>query len=583
MKRLMQYLSPFKVRMAFGLIIKAVGTVMDLFLPWILSYIIDDIIPTESIKMTVFWGCIMIVCSFIAWSGNIIANRMASRVAGDCTRALRHDLFEKISYLDASTVDKLTISSLESRITSDTYNVHAMVGMIQRLGVRAPILVIGGLVVSLMLDARLTLILALTMPFIALSVFIISGRGVKLYRKLQNAVDDIVSVVRENATGVRVIKALCKTEYEKKRFDGVNTKAIDIERQAGTIMSLTNPLITFFLNAGLCAVIAAGAYWVDGGVSTNGKIVAFMSYFTIISNATISISRIFTSSSKGIACMDRIDKVLCQEPSLWLDEYADNSNFPDEEASASTAVPPHIEFRNVTFAYDNKKVLDDISFTINHGETLGIIGATGSGKSTIISLLMRMYDVDSGEILIDGVNIKKIPSKKLRERFGAVFQNDFLFADTIYENVSFGRDLSKDVVDDALVKAQASSFVGAYDDKTEHMLDIKGANLSGGQKQRLLIARAIAASPEILILDDSSSALDYKTDAELRRVIRTSMKNTTSIIIAQRISAVMNADKILVLEGGCCIGLGKHDELMEKCDVYRETAEVQMSGGEVIE
>ena len=579
----MQYLSPFKVRMAFGLIIKAVGTVMDLFLPWILSYIIDDIIPTESIKMTVFWGCIMIVCSFIAWSGNIIANRMASRVAGDCTRALRHDLFEKISYLDASTVDKLTISSLESRITSDTYNVHAMVGMIQRLGVRAPILVIGGLVVSLMLDARLTLILALTMPFIALSVFIISGRGVKLYRKLQNAVDDIVSVVRENATGVRVIKALCKTEYEKKRFDGVNTKAIDIERQAGTIMSLTNPLITFFLNAGLCAVIAAGAYWVDGGVSTNGKIVAFMSYFTIISNATISISRIFTSSSKGIACMDRIDKVLCQEPRLWLDEYADNSNFPDEEASASTAVPPHIEFRNVTFAYDNKKVLDDISFTINHGETLGIIGATGSGKSTIISLLMRMYDVDSGEILIDGVNIKKIPSKKLRERFGAVFQNDFLFADTIYENVSFGRDLSKDVVDDALVKAQASSFVGAYDDKTEHMLDIKGANLSGGQKQRLLIARAIAASPEILILDDSSSALDYKTDAELRRVIRTSMKNTTSIIIAQRISAVMNADKILVLEGGCCIGLGKHDELMEKCDVYRETAEVQMSGGEVIE
>ena len=579
----MQYLSPFKVRMAFGLIIKAVGTVMDLFLPWILSYIIDDIIPTESIKMTVFWGCIMIVCSFIAWSGNIIANRMASRVAGDCTRALRHDLFEKISYLDASTVDKLTISSLESRITSDTYNVHAMVGMIQRLGVRAPILVIGGLVVSLMLDARLTLILALTMPFIALSVFIISGRGVKLYRKLQNAVDDIVSVVRENATGVRVIKALCKTEYEKKRFDGVNTKAIDIERQAGTIMSLTNPLITFFLNAGLCAVIAAGAYWVDGGVSTNGKIVAFMSYFTIISNATISISRIFTSSSKGIACMDRIDKVLCEEPSLWLDEYADSSNFPDEEASASTAVPPHIEFRNVTFAYDNKKMLDDISFTINHGETLGIIGATGSGKSTIISLLMRMYDVDSGEILIDGVNIKKIPSKKLRERFGAVFQNDFLFADTIYENVSFGRDLSKDVVDDALVKAQASSFVGAYDDKTEHMLDIKGANLSGGQKQRLLIARAIAASPEILILDDSSSALDYKTDAELRRVIRTSMKNTTSIIIAQRISAVMNADKILVLEGGCCIGLGKHDELMEKCDVYRETAEVQMSGGEVIE
>ncbi|MGN1121229.1 MAG: ABC transporter permease, partial [Eubacteriales bacterium] len=281
MKRLFAYLAPYKAKMTLGFIIKSVGSVMDLFLPWILSHIIDKVIPTKDIRLTVLWGCVMILCSFAAWSGNIIANRMASRVAGECTRAIRHDLFETISYLDASTVDRLTVSSLESRITSDTYNVHGMVGMAQRLGVRAPILLIGGLVVAFLLDARLTLMLALTMPFIALSVFVISSRGVKLYKRLQGAVDNIVAVVRENATGVRVIKALGKTEYEKKRFEKVNKTAIGLEKKAGTTMALTNPLITFFLNMGLCAVILAGAYWVDGGLSTNGKIIAFLSYFTI--------------------------------------------------------------------------------------------------------------------------------------------------------------------------------------------------------------------------------------------------------------------------------------------------------------
>ena len=578
MKRLFAYLAPYKAKMALGFIIKSVGSVMDLFLPWILSHIIDKVIPTKDIRLTVLWGCVMILCSFAAWSGNVIANRMASRVAGECTRAIRHDLFETISYLDASTVDRLTVSSLESRITSDTYNVHGMVGMAQRLGVRAPILLIGGLVVAFLLDARLTLMLALTMPFIALSVFVISSRGVKLYKRLQGAVDNIVAVVRENATGVRVIKALGKTEYEKKRFEKVNKTAIGLEKKAGTTMALTNPLITFFLNMGLCAVILAGAYWVDGGLSTNGKIIAFLSYFTIISNAIISVSRIFTSVSKGMAGMARIDSVLCEKPALWVEAYA---SVPPCEPSETPA--PHIAFCNVTFSYGGKNVLENVSFTVEHGETLGIIGATGSGKSTIIALLLRMYDVDDGEILIDGVNIKNIPSETLRGRFGVVFQNDFLFADTVFDNVDFGRGLSEDAVHDALVKAQAGAFVDAYEDGTAHMLDIKGANLSGGQKQRLLIARAIAAQPEILILDDSSSALDYKTDAALREVIRTSLKGTTSVIVAQRVSALMHANTILVLDEGRLIGCGTHDKLMQTCGVYREIAEIQMSGGGVLE
>ena len=563
--------------MALGLIIKSSGSVMDLFLPWILSHIIDKVIPTGRIRPAILWGSIMILCSFTAWSTNVIANRMASRVAGDCTRAIRHDLFEKVSYLDAATVDKLTISSLESRITSDTYNVHAMVGMLQRLGVRAPILAVGGVIVAFLLDARLTLMLVLTLPFIVCTITVISKRGVKLYKKLQSAVDNIVTVVRENATGVRVIKALCRTEYEKKRFDTVNSEAIRIEKKAGVTMALSNPLVSFFLNAGLCAVIVAGAFWVDGGLSTNGKIIAFLSYFTIISDATISFSRIFTATSKGVACMDRIDKVLSEEPTLWVEDYV-----PEAENTVTQA-PAHIEFRDVTFSYGEKNVLEHLSFKLEHGETLGIIGATGSGKSTVISLLMRLYDVTEGEILIDGVNVKKLPSRGLREKFGVVFQNDFLFADTIFENVSFGRSLSPEAVEEALVRAQASTFVDACEDKTAHMLDIKGANLSGGQKQRLLIARAIAANPEILVLDDSSSALDYKTDAALREVLRTSFAKTTSILIAQRVSAILHADKIIVLDGGRVIGCGTHDELMKNCAVYRETAEVQLAGGAILE
>lgn len=575
MKRLFKYLSPYKVRMIIGLVIKVVGTVMDLFLPMILSLIIDEIIPTKNMSKIVLWGCIMIVCSFVALFGNIIANRMAARVAGDTVRSIRHDLFEKISYLDASQVDKLTISSLESRITSDTYSVHTMVGMVQRMGIRAPILIIGGLVTAFMLDARLTVMLALTMPFIFFTVFLVSKQGVKLYKKLQFAVDNIVNVVRENASGVRVIKALGKSEFEKKRFDKANSEAIKLEKNAGTVMALSSPLVSFFLNAGLCAVILAGAYLVDDGLSSNGKIIAFMSYFTIISNATIAISRIFTMTSKGLACMNRIDSVLCEEPTLWVEKYKE---FDEVQKNAHT----HISFKNISFGYEDKKVLKNISFDLGYGETLGIIGATGSGKSTIISLLMRMYDVDEGEILVDGINIKEMPSHVLREKFGAVFQNDFLFADSIYENVSFGRNLSKEQVDTALERAQAE-YVKNYKENTEYMLDIKGANLSGGQKQRLLIARAIAADPEILVLDDSSSALDYKTDAALRAVIATELKDSTSIIIAQRVSSVMNADKILVLDKGRIIGLDKHEKLLESCDIYREIYDTQMEGGAVIE
>ncbi len=576
MKRFLHYLSPYAFMMTVGFCVKAIGTVVELFIPWILSEIIDKIIPTKDGNRIVLFGGLMLICSIIAVSFNIIANRMASRVAGNCTRAIRHDLFAHISYLDAAQVDELSISSLESRLTVDTYNIHQMVGMLQRLGVRAPLLLLGGITVTFLLDTYLTLVMLCTLPFILLSVVLISRKGIPLYTKSQQAIDNMTRVVRENASGVRVIKALRKSEYEKARFDTVNRDAIRREKAAGITMAATNPLVTLFLNIGLTAVIVAGAYLVNRGLSSTGKIIAFMSYFTIISNALISLSRMFTVSSKGIAGIKRINRVLEEEPSLWVEDAGSEAKI-----SGQSAETPHIRFNHVTFSYNKdakSPTLSDISFELLHGQTLGIIGATGSGKSTLISLLFRTYDADGGSITVNGVDLKRIPTKTLRSSIGVVFQNDFVFADTVAENVRFGRDVSDEGIYAALKSAQAE-YVSEYPDGTEHPLDIKGANLSGGQRQRLLIARALAANPDLLILDDASSALDYRTDAALRKEIASNFASATKIIVAQRISSIRHADKILMLDQGRAIGYGSHESLLAECPAYREIYEAQMGGG----
>ncbi len=576
MKKLLHYLSPHYPRMAVGLAIKTVGTVVELFLPWILAYMVDTVRPTGDRRAIYIWGGVMLLLAAVAVSFNIIANRMASAVAREATRNIRHDLFQKISYLDAADVDRLSVSSLESRLTGDTYNVNHMIGMIQRLGVRAPILLLGGITVTFLQDAFLTLVMVATLPFIALSVFIISKKGIPLFTDQQRAVDNITRVVRENASGVRIIKALGKSDYEKGRFDQVNQDAIRREKKAGLTMAATNPLITLFLNAGLATVIIVGAHLVYGGDSDVGKIMAFLTYFTMISNALLAVSRMFTMLSKGMAGMGRISEVLDMDPTLYVPE-------PDGEAShASPFRPadpsvPVVEFRNVTFSFGERTVLKDISFALYEGQTLGMIGATGSGKSTVIALLLRIYAPDSGEILLSGTPIEEIPTPWLREKIGVVFQNDFLFADTIRENASFGRDISDEGLRTAYANAQAE-YIAHYPEGDEHLLEIKGANISGGQKQRLLIARALAGSPDLLILDDSSSALDYKTDARLRATLRKEYGSTTTVLVAQRISSIAHADLILMLDHGEIIGRGRHEQLMQSCTPYKEIADTQMGG-----
>ena len=568
MKKIFPYIKPHIFAMILGLTVKFIGTIMDLFLPYILAHIIDVVVPSGNINMVYFWGVIMLVVSVIALLGNIIANRMAAKVAKNVTKAIRHDLFTKISYLSSSEIDSFTIPSLEARLTSDTYHLHHMIGMMQRMGIRAPILLIGGLIIAFTLEPALALILLCLLPFMGVAVFSISRRGVPLYTALQESVDNMIRAVREHSGGIRVIKALSKVDYEKERFDKANRDVVKHEKKAGITMALTNPVMTVFLNTGLTLAILVGAFRVNAGLSETGKIIAFLSYFTIILNAMLSITRIFVMFSKGSASAKRIGDVLSSPGSLPL------INDPEIETDA------HIVFDDVSFSYNKKKDnLKNISFSLKKGETLGIIGATGSGKSTIINLLMRLYDADSGMIYINGKSVRSLAPEKLHRMFGAVFQGDVLFADTIKSNIDFGRNLSDETIENAAKRAMAFDFINAIPEKFDYMLTGKGANLSGGQKQRVLLARAFAGNNDILILDDSSSALDYKTDAALRKEIKEHYSGTTSIIVAQRISSIKHADLILMLDEGEIIGSGTHEELLKSCPLYKEIAETQMGGG----
>ncbi|MCM1305382.1 MAG: ABC transporter ATP-binding protein/permease [Lachnospiraceae bacterium] len=563
---ILKYLRPYFPRMGVGFLIKFIGTIMDLCIPYILAYIIDTVILSRDRRLIFGWGALMIVCSLLAVSFNIIANRMASRVSADATEKIRHDLFFRIMHLSNAQTDAYTKPSLISRMTSDTYNLHQMLGRIQRLGVRAPILLIGGICVTFTLDHAMACVLLAVLPLLGFITVYVSRRSIPMFSGLQEANDRFVRMVREDIAGIRVIKALSKTDYETEKFQTVNREVVERERKNGMVMAIINPSMNILLNLGLVGVILVGAHRVNGGTSEVGKILAFTTYFTIILNAMMSISKMFTVLSKAIASGNRIWHVLEAEDDMQV-----------LEAYGEAQEDSEICFDHVTFSYRKKgdANIQDLSFRIKKGETLGIIGEIGSGKSTIINLMMRMYDVDQGRILIGGKDVRSYEQPELKRKFGVVFQNDTIFEDTIAENVTLGRDISSEQLQEALLYARASEFVSDREGKESEALNIKGANLSGGQKQRVLIARALAARPEILILDDSSSALDYRTDAKMRKGIREHFQDTTLVIIAQRVSSIRNADHILVLEDGEPIGYGTHEELMECCEAYSEISRTQ--------
>lgn len=575
MKIILNLLKPFKYKLTFSLTLKSIAALADLFLPWIIAYMIDVIIPdlreasNPTLMPLYLAGILMVVIAFVGLFFNVIANRQAEYIAAVATKDLRHDLFKKIENLSANQVDQLTRPSLISRMTTDTYNVYRATAVMQRLGVRAPVLLIGGILLALSLDAVLTLVMISMLPLILVIVYFTSKKGIPLYKKTQKKVDVLVRTLREYITGARVVRALSMNQHEMDRFDHANQETVDAELHATITMARINPMMRAVMNLGLVIVLVFGAFRVNIGMTEKGQIMAFVTYFTIILNAMMSITRVFVLSSRATASGERIYEVIHMPEDLkdGYDEVKEDLNVP------------HIEFDDVSFSYNQKEAnLEDVSFKLNKGQTLGIIGATGSGKTTIINLLMRFYDVDRGSIRIYGKDVRDLKQNDLRKRIGVVFQNDLIFADSIYGNIQFNRNKIGDEDIELATRVAQADFI--YEKEEKHLTKMaqKGMNLSGGQKQRVLIARAVAGHPDIMILDDASSALDYQTDLKMRKSLKKELIDTTMIIIAQRISSLKDSDLILLIDEGRIVAKGTHEELMKSSKLYQEIATYQLGG-----
>ena len=567
MKLISRYTRPYRKTAVSCMTLKIIATISELFIPWTLSYILDTAAREKDIGSVLMYGVVMIMLAIVIFLTNFKANRLSSLVARNTVEDIRHDMYSRISHLSIRQMDSYTIPSLESRLTSDTYNITHFINFTLRIAIKAPLLLIGGLAMTIAFAPTLSLVLVALLPLLAIIMYAMRKIGVPLWKKSQEKSDVMVRKVRENATGIRVIKALGMTDYEEDSFDDIIDDLSRNERRANITMSSGSPFISLVFNLGLVGIVAVGAVLANKGKTTTGTIIAFLSYLYIILNAMMTMTRIVIMFTRADASAKRIEEVL--ETPRDMETSEDDQK---EEA-------PYITFEDVSFSYlgvkDNVK---DISFTLQKGGTLGIIGSTGSGKSTIINLLLRLYDRREGRILIDGRDIASIDEDELRRHYGVAFQNDAFLNDTVRENIDFGRNLPDEAIEKAMETAQASTFIMNLPGKLDYMVSQRGMNLSGGQKQRLLLSRALAGNPDILILDDSSSALDYRTDALFREALERNYSETTKIIVAQRVSSIKHADLILLLEDGRITAKGRHEELLASSPLYREIADSQMGG-----
>lgn len=582
MRFILSYMRRHTKEISFVMLLKFLASLCELLIPYVLEYMIDDVAPLKLPYLILIWGVVMIILALTVRFLNVSANRGSVKIAKKCIYSVRQDLFSKSINLSGNQMDDVGLPSLISRMTSDSYNIQSFMQTSQTLGVRAPMLLLGGIVMTLSMDAGLASILCLMAPLLIVIIFYISRKGIPLYEKVQVKLDNIVRVMRENITGVRVIKALSKEDYEKRRFSDLNDQMTRSELKASVVMSLPGPVMSLCMNVGLTVVVLFGAYRVNKGVTKPGVILAFLTYFQMILMGIMTLNRFFLNMSKANASANRISSVMDNSKALEVEPDAPEAESDD-----------YIIFDHVNFSYgesetsdaqafaggQREKTLSDISFAMKRGSSLGIIGATGSGKTTIANLLMRFYDPQEGHVYLDGKDVRSYDLDSLRRHFGVVFQNDVIFADSIRSNIVFGRDVDEAQLSLAASDALASEFIANYEDGFDHEAAIHGANFSGGQRQRLLIARALAADPDVLILDDSSSALDYRTDSQLRKNIREHHSGATTVIVAQRISSIMQCDQIIMLDEGRIIGIGTHDQLMATTAQYREIFETQM--GEV--
>jgi ABC-type multidrug transport system fused ATPase/permease subunit len=562
-KRIWIYLKDYKKECVFAPLFKMLEALFELFVPLVVSAIIDTGIGNSDRGYIVKMCLLLILLAVVGLTCSITAQFFAAKAAVGCSTGLRSHLFSHIQSLSFTEMDTIGTATLITRMTSDINQVQNGVNLVLRLFLRSPFIVFGAMIMAFTIDFKAALVFVAAIPVLALIVFGIMLSTRPLYKKVQAGLDKILGITRENLTGVRVIRAFNKQEDEIAHFKQSNEELNHLQKFVGKISGLMNPLTYVVVNVSIIALIWIGAVRVNSGTLTQGQVVALYNYMSQILVELIKLANLVINITKALACANRIDGIFAIESSM------EDGKLSWEEAEDT----PAVEFKNVSLRYSGAgdESLSNISFSVMEGETVGIIGGTGSGKTSLVSLIPRFYDVTGGEVLINGINVKNYKLKELRENVGIVMQHARLFKGSIRENMKWG---SKTATDEQILEAmdiaQAREFVEKKDGKLDAFVDQGGKNLSGGQRQRLTIARAVVKKPKILILDDSASALDYATDAALRKSIRDMKDMPTLFIVSQRAASLMHADKIIVLEDGSVADIGTHEQLLERCEVYRE-------------
>lgn len=576
MFKLAVFLKPYKKECILGPAFKLLEAVLELLLPTVMVLVINKGVNMHDTAYVLKMGGLMLLMSVLGFGCSIVCQYYAARTSQGFGTTLRNTIFNHISSLSHAEIDKFGTPSLINRITNDVNQLQLAVAMLIRLVIRAPFICIGAIIMAMLLDFKLALILLGATPIFAIILYFIISRSSPLYRSYQKKLDKIALVLRENLSGVRVIRAFAKTDSEKYRFTASSGDLTETAIHVGKVSALLNPLTMLVMNAAIIVILWVGGFHIHAGRLSQGEIIAFVNYITQILLALIVVSNLVIIFTKAFASAGRVNEVL--EATTSIPDSANNALLVQD-----TGMQPMIRFQNVSFSYSatGDMALTDVSVRINRGETVGIIGSTGSGKSTFLNLIPRFYDATEGEVWIDGQNVKEYPLRKLREKIGIVPQKAVLFTGTIGENIRWGRQNATDEEVVAAAKvAQADEFIRKLPDGYNTQVSRGGQNFSGGQKQRLTIARAMVAQPEILLLDDASSALDFATDAALREALRKSAGTMTVLIVSQRASTIKHADKIIVFDDGHITGVGTHDELMDSCEVYKEICRSQLSGEE---
>lgn len=574
MKKLLVYLKDYKKESIFAPLFKMLEATFELIVPLVVTAIIDVGIANRDNGYILKMCLVMVALGLIGLVCSVTAQYFAAKAAVGFGTKVRHQLFSHIQTFSFSEIDKAGTATLITRMTSDINQVQSGVNMVLRLFLRSPFIVFGAMIMAFTIDVKAALIFVVAIPLLSVVVFGIMAATIPLYRKVQERLDKVLGITRENLTGVRVIRAFHKEEEEKSRFEESLEALTGMQNHVGRISAFMNPVTYIIINGGIIALLYVGAFQVDKGALTQGQVVALVNYMSQILVELIKLANLIITVTKAVACGNRIESVLEMESSMPVE----NSGVKNSADIKQTTSAYMVEFSHVGLTYQDAgaESLTDIDFKVKKGETIGIIGGTGCGKTSLVHLIPRFYDATAGEVHINGKNVKDYPLEELRQMVGIVMQKAVLFHGTIRENLCWGKAYATDEeLYEALETAQAKEVVEGKEGKLDAPVDQGGKNFSGGQRQRLTIARALVRKPQILILDDSASALDYATDARLRKAIREMDGSPTVFIVSQRTSSIQHADKIIVLDDGEITGIGTHDQLLESCEVYREIYDSQ--------